>query len=49
MTVPDQNRVLGRSGLPVSPITLGMLTFGTEWGWGVGENEAQAQFDLYVH
>ena len=25
---------LGRSGLRVSPLTLGTMTFGTEWGWG---------------
>ncbi|MBL0927736.1 MAG: aldo/keto reductase [Phycisphaerales bacterium] len=25
---------LGRSGLRVSPICLGTMTFGTEWGWG---------------
>jgi aryl-alcohol dehydrogenase-like predicted oxidoreductase len=27
-------RLLGRSGLRVSPMTLGTMTFGTEWGWG---------------
>ncbi len=26
---------LGRSGLRVSPLTLGTMTFGTEWGWGL--------------
>jgi len=26
--------LLGRSGLRVSPLCLGALTFGTEWGWG---------------
>jgi aryl-alcohol dehydrogenase-like predicted oxidoreductase len=25
---------LGRSGLRVSPLCLGTMTFGTEWGWG---------------
>ncbi len=25
---------LGRSGLRVSPLCLGAMTFGTEWGWG---------------
>jgi aryl-alcohol dehydrogenase-like predicted oxidoreductase len=26
--------LLGRSGLRVSPVALGTMTFGTEWGWG---------------
>jgi aryl-alcohol dehydrogenase-like predicted oxidoreductase len=26
--------LLGRSGLRVSPLCLGTMTFGTEWGWG---------------
>jgi len=26
--------LLGRSGLRVSPLALGTMTFGTEWGWG---------------
>jgi aryl-alcohol dehydrogenase-like predicted oxidoreductase len=44
----DQYRFLGRSGLRVSPVALGTMTFGTEWGWGAAEQEARAQFDLYV-
>jgi hypothetical protein len=40
--------LLGRSGLRVSPIALGTMTFGTEWGWGVEEKSAQRLFDLYV-
>jgi aryl-alcohol dehydrogenase-like predicted oxidoreductase len=33
---------LGRSGLRVSPLCLGAMTFGEEWGWGstVAESEA---------
>ena len=27
-------RLLGRSGLRVSPLCLGTMTFGEEWGWG---------------
>jgi aryl-alcohol dehydrogenase-like predicted oxidoreductase len=30
----DRYNLLGRSGLRVSPIALGTMTFGTEWGWG---------------
>ncbi len=48
MTALGHYRLLGRSGLRVSPIALGTMTFGTEWGWGAAEEEAQAQFDLYV-
>jgi len=40
--------LLGRSGLRVSPIALGTMTFGTEWGWGADEAAAQRLFDIYV-
>ena len=30
----DHYRLLGRSGLRVSPLALGTMTFGTDWGWG---------------
>jgi aryl-alcohol dehydrogenase-like predicted oxidoreductase len=38
---------LGRSGLRVSPLTLGTMTFGTEWGTGADEKESRAIFDRY--
>lgn len=44
----DTYRLLGRSGLRVSPLALGTATFGTDWGWGVEKEEARAVFDLYV-
>jgi aryl-alcohol dehydrogenase-like predicted oxidoreductase len=44
----NQYTLLGRSGLRVSPISLGTMTFGTEWGWGAEEKSAQRLFDLYV-
>ncbi|RWH72888.1 aldo/keto reductase [Mesorhizobium sp.] len=44
----DHYRLLGRSGLRVSPLALGTMTFGTDWGWGAGEEEARRQFDIYV-
>ncbi|HWL87714.1 MAG TPA: aldo/keto reductase, partial [Polyangiaceae bacterium] len=31
---------LGRSGLKVSPLCLGTMTFGTEWGWGSPKDTA---------
>ncbi|GAA2082523.1 aldo/keto reductase [Streptomyces albiaxialis] len=44
----DTYRLLGRSGLRVSPLALGAATFGTEWGWGAEKDEARKLFDLYV-
>lgn len=39
---------LGRSGLKVSPLCLGTMTFGTEWGWGNEEKDSRAIFDRYL-
>ena len=39
---------LGRSGLRVSPLCLGTMTFGTEWGWGADETISRAIFDRYL-
>ena len=39
---------LGRSGLRVSPLCLGTMTFGTEWGWGAEEPASRALFDRYI-
>jgi aryl-alcohol dehydrogenase-like predicted oxidoreductase len=39
---------LGRSGLRVSPLCLGTMTFGTEWGWGAEEDVARSLFDHYI-
>ncbi|MEV8476369.1 aldo/keto reductase [Streptomyces sp. NPDC051173] len=44
----DTYRLLGRSGLRVSPLALGAATFGTEWGWGADQDDARKLFDLYV-
>ncbi|OBI14391.1 aldo/keto reductase [Mycobacterium sp. E2497] len=44
----DTYRLLGRSGLRISPLALGTATFGTEWGWGADREEARKLFDLYV-
>ena len=40
--------MLGRSGLRVSPLCLGTMTFGNEWGWGAEEQTARAIFDGYI-
>ncbi len=44
----DTYCLLGRSGLRVSPLALGTMTFGTEWGWGADERDARRIFDTYV-
>jgi aryl-alcohol dehydrogenase-like predicted oxidoreductase len=44
----DEYVTLGRSGLRVSPLTLGTMTFGTEWGWGAEEKISRAIFDRYL-
>lgn len=41
-------RLLGRSGLRVSPLSLGTMTFGSDWGWGADEAESRRIFDAYV-
>ena len=40
--------LLGRSGLRVSEISLGTMTFGEEWGWGASKEESTRQCDLFV-
>src|SRR5262245_4742056 len=44
----DHYVTLGRSGLLVSPLCLGTMTFGTEWGWGSNETTAGAILDRYL-
>ena len=40
-------RTLGRSGLVVSPLALGTMTFGTA-RWGSGESDSRAVFDAFI-
>lgn len=40
-------KLLGRSGLRVSQLCLGTMTFGEDWGWGASEAEARAVYDAY--
>ena len=47
-TALDHYRLLGRSGLRVSPLCLGTMTFGIDWGWGADKATSQRIFDLYV-
>ncbi len=40
--------LLGRSGLRVSPLCLGAMTFGNDWGFGNEEDVARQVFDRYL-
>jgi aryl-alcohol dehydrogenase-like predicted oxidoreductase len=49
MTTLLRNYVsLGRSGVRVSPICLGAMTFGQDWGWGSGVEESKQILDRYI-
>jgi aryl-alcohol dehydrogenase-like predicted oxidoreductase len=39
---------LGRSGLRVSPLALGTMTFGEDWGWGASAEIAEAILAEYL-
>lgn len=41
-------KLLGRSGLRVSELALGTMTFGDEWGWGASKDESRRMFDAFV-
>jgi aryl-alcohol dehydrogenase-like predicted oxidoreductase len=40
-------RLLGHSGLRVSEMALGTMTFGDEWGWGSPKDEARKIYEAY--
>ena len=40
-------QLLGRSGLRVSDLCLGTMTFGEEWGWGSAKDEARKIYEAY--
>jgi aryl-alcohol dehydrogenase-like predicted oxidoreductase len=40
--------LLGRSGLRVSELALGTMTFGTDWGWGADLDVSRRIFDRFV-
>jgi aryl-alcohol dehydrogenase-like predicted oxidoreductase len=44
----DQYATLGRSGLRVSPLCLGAMTFGEDLGWGTSVDESQQIIDRYI-
>ena len=41
-------QLLGKSGLRVSELCLGAMTFGEEWGWGASKEECHKIFNAYV-
>ncbi len=43
-----QYQLFGNSGLRVSPLCLGTMTFGEDWGWGDTKQGSKAQFDAFV-
>lgn len=40
-------KLLGKSGLRVSELCLGTMTFGEEWEWGSSKRESRRVFDLF--
>ena len=44
----DHYLTLGRSGLRVSPMCLGTMTFGDDWGWGSSVTESEAILAHYM-
>jgi aryl-alcohol dehydrogenase-like predicted oxidoreductase len=48
MTATMRYTLLGNSGLRVSELALGTMTFGTDWGWGAAPDAARQQFDLFA-
>jgi len=47
LTTLDEYVTLGNSGLKVSPICLGTMTFGEDWDLGISKDESKKVFDLY--
>jgi aryl-alcohol dehydrogenase-like predicted oxidoreductase len=41
-------KLLGKSGLRVSELCLGTMTFGEEWGWGTNRDESRKMFDAFT-
>lgn len=41
-------KLFGNSGLRVSELCLGTMTFGEEWGWGASKPESRQVFDAFV-
>ena len=42
-------KLLGKSGLRVSELALGAMTFGEDWGWGSNKEESKKVFDAFAN
>jgi aryl-alcohol dehydrogenase-like predicted oxidoreductase len=40
-------RLLGNSGVRISELALGTMTFGDDWGWGAPKEEARKIYDAF--
>jgi len=40
-------KLLGKSGLRVSELCLGAMTFGEDWGWGASRQESKKMYDAF--
>lgn len=40
-------KLLGKSGLRVSELALGTMTFGEDWGWGASKEESRRMFEAF--
>jgi aryl-alcohol dehydrogenase-like predicted oxidoreductase len=41
-------KLLGKSGLRVSELCLGTMTFGEDWGWGSLKEESRKVYDAFL-
>jgi len=41
-------KLLGKSGLRVSELCLGTMTFGEDWGWGAAKEECMSQLNTFA-
>lgn len=41
-------KLLGKSGLRVSELCLGAMTFGDEWGWGASKDESRKMYETFL-
>ena len=42
-------KLLGNSGLRVSELCLGAMSFGEVWGWGASKEESKKMYDLFLN
>src|ERR1700687_767586 len=41
-------RILGKSGVRISEMALGTMTFGEDWGWGASPDVSARMLDLFA-